>query len=171
MTCRRSTAKCNIFRYSMFYIPKGLHWFYPSINSAQAITIVDEYDQEQEMYCSFVLWASGLGQVPFSRAVLETIEEQKNNRAIHVNERLQVIGGGGNLYAMGDCAHLTPEPLSNHIESLFEVRKDKRNNGLVNLGDALSRLRSNKQRLPLPRPRGRSEASKMRCHTFLQFCW
>lgn len=90
------------------------------IASFQDITIVDSNNSSRNIPYGLVLWASGIGNVPFVTKLLKTIDAQKGNRVVKVNERLQLIGVP-DVYALGDCAMLSPKPMANDAERLFQV--------------------------------------------------
>eukprot|EP00922_Rhytidocystis_sp_ex-Travisia-forbesii_P063566 GHVS01094549.1.p1 GENE.GHVS01094549.1~~GHVS01094549.1.p1 ORF type:complete len:612 (+),score=98.56 GHVS01094549.1:249-1838(+) len=67
---------------------------------------------EETIPYGFVVWASGVGQVPLSRTILSQIPEQSTNRLLHVDAQLAVKGcEHGTVFALGDCSYLSPPPL------------------------------------------------------------
>ncbi|EEA07008.1 NADH dehydrogenase, putative [Cryptosporidium muris RN66] len=75
--------------------------------------------EENIPYGVFV-WASGASPSELTKHICETIPEQsKNPRAINVDEKLRVIGLQY-VYALGDCALVTPKKLSSSWESIFQ---------------------------------------------------
>lgn len=44
-------------------------------------------------------------------------------RVLRVDENLRMIGAESNIYGMGDCTYLTPQPLGNYIDWLYDVSK------------------------------------------------
>eukprot|EP00920_Eleutheroschizon_duboscqi_P016070 GHVT01037858.1.p1 GENE.GHVT01037858.1~~GHVT01037858.1.p1 ORF type:complete len:366 (-),score=90.22 GHVT01037858.1:486-1583(-) len=65
-----------------------------------------------------VLWASGLGQVALAQKLLEHIPAQAGNRVLAVDDRFRVAGTRG-VYAVGDCAALTPKKLEDVAEQIY----------------------------------------------------
>lgn len=88
----------------------------------QAIHIVDDRGQTQQLPYGFVLWASGVGQVPFIKRILSTVDGQKGNRIMKVNEKLQILGMP-NCFAMGDCTWLEPRSLAANADKLYAMAK------------------------------------------------
>lgn len=72
----------------------------------------------------FVLWASGVGQVPLVRKLLEERlrEVQKRSptplRALPVDENLRLLGVE-DVFAMGDCAQVVPKSLAEATDELW----------------------------------------------------
>merc|ERR1719204_2210584 len=90
----------------------------------KSIQMVLPSGETQEMPCGFVLWASGIGQVPFSKLMMSKIPSQQNNRpaVINVDEKLRIKGvPRGNVFALGDCSFLAPSKLSDHVDELYET--------------------------------------------------
>lgn len=88
--------------------------------SDKAITIADSKNKSHEIPYGFVLWASGTGNLPFVRHLLSTIQAQKGNRVMKVNERLQLIGMPG-VYAMGDCSIFSPKPIADDAVKIHKM--------------------------------------------------
>lgn len=72
----------------------------------------------------FVLWASGVGQVPLVTKLLqERLQDvQKLSptplRALPVDERLRLLGVE-DVFAMGDCAQIVPKSLAEAADDLW----------------------------------------------------
>eukprot|EP00921_Rhytidocystis_pertsovi_P018229 GHVQ01028769.1.p1 GENE.GHVQ01028769.1~~GHVQ01028769.1.p1 ORF type:complete len:671 (+),score=84.46 GHVQ01028769.1:176-2188(+) len=73
---------------------------YVAGDSATAIT--------ENIPYGFIVWASGVGQVPFVKKLLSKIDEQKQNRLLVVDPQLRVKGCD-NVYALGDCSRIEPQ--------------------------------------------------------------
>lgn len=72
----------------------------------------------------FVLWASGVGQVPLvSKLLQERLPEAPKPlacplRALPVDEHLR-IHGVEDAFAMGDCAQIVPKSLAAAVDDLW----------------------------------------------------
>lgn len=83
-------------------------------------------------YCSqpktvrqgFVLWASGIAQVPLVKKVLQQHLVQAHKRfpvplrGLPVDERLR-LHGVEDVFALGDCAHLLPKSLAAATDDIW----------------------------------------------------
>ncbi|KAH0474837.1 MAG: uncharacterized protein KVP18_003519 [Porospora cf. gigantea A] len=72
-----------------------------------------------------LIWASGVGQVPLSKKLMSSIPAQHNVRppVLHVDQSLQLRGAPG-VYALGDCAFLEPQKMSDFAGDLYEQAKN-----------------------------------------------
>ncbi|KAL8452023.1 hypothetical protein Emed_001564 [Eimeria media] len=82
-------------------------------------------DQTKVVRHGFVLWASGIGQVPLVQKLLkERLPEIEGKplppsvRALPVDERLRVHGVK-DVFAMGDCAQIVPKSLAAAADELW----------------------------------------------------
>eukprot|EP01071_Lankesteria_metandrocarpae_P012123 Lankesteria_metandrocarpae@DN5500_c0_g1_i1.p1 len=88
----------------------------------KSICVVSD-GKDQELPCGFVLWASGIGQVPFAKKVMSKIPSQQKNRpaVMNVDQCLRLKGvTGNNVFAFGDCSFMAPTQLAAHADELFE---------------------------------------------------
>eukprot|EP01055_Gregarina_sp_Pseudo9_P005754 Gregarina_sp_Pseudo_9__5753@NODE_846_length_2138_cov_23_896617_g794_i0_p1_GENE_NODE_846_length_2138_cov_23_896617_g794_i0NODE_846_length_2138_cov_23_896617_g794_i0_p1_ORF_typecomplete_len653_score140_92Pyr_redox_2/PF07992_14/1_3e46Pyr_redox/PF00070_27/5_1e03Pyr_redox/PF00070_27/3_4e14HI0933_like/PF03486_14/5_8e02HI0933_like/PF03486_14/1_3HI0933_like/PF03486_14/0_13Thi4/PF01946_17/0_0065Pyr_redox_3/PF13738_6/0_99Pyr_redox_3/PF13738_6/0_46GIDA/PF01134_22/3_2e02GIDA/PF01134_22/0_11Lycopene_cycl/PF0 len=88
----------------------------------QMIHISTKSGEAQSIPYSFCLWASGVGQVQLSKKLMSKIPDQKGNRVMRVRPTLEVIGGD-KVYALGDCAWVTPPSLAANAEKLYQEAK------------------------------------------------
>eukprot|EP00921_Rhytidocystis_pertsovi_P008353 GHVQ01013691.1.p1 GENE.GHVQ01013691.1~~GHVQ01013691.1.p1 ORF type:complete len:595 (+),score=47.53 GHVQ01013691.1:495-2279(+) len=72
----------------------------------------------EEIPYGFVLWASGVAQVPLCKHLMDIIPEQKGNRVLEVNQQLRVLGTN-DVYAMGDCSRMQPRKLQDSAHELY----------------------------------------------------
>eukprot|EP01054_Gregarina_sp_Poly1_P009706 Gregarina_sp_Poly_1__9705@NODE_616_length_7127_cov_52_867989_g472_i0_p2_GENE_NODE_616_length_7127_cov_52_867989_g472_i0NODE_616_length_7127_cov_52_867989_g472_i0_p2_ORF_typecomplete_len452_score45_73Pyr_redox_2/PF07992_14/7_6e49Pyr_redox/PF00070_27/1_6e03Pyr_redox/PF00070_27/9_6e15Pyr_redox_3/PF13738_6/0_19Pyr_redox_3/PF13738_6/0_19HI0933_like/PF03486_14/1_6e03HI0933_like/PF03486_14/0_86HI0933_like/PF03486_14/11Lycopene_cycl/PF05834_12/1_1e02Lycopene_cycl/PF05834_12/0_18Thi4/PF01946_17/0_013GIDA len=70
----------------------------------------------------FCIWASGVGQVPLAQKLLAKIPAQKGNRVMRVDPTLRVLGDE-KIYAVGDCAWVTPPTLSQKADIIYQAAK------------------------------------------------
>lgn len=88
----------------------------------QSICVEDKDKTTKELPCAFVLWASGVGQVPFTKKLLQTIPSQQQNRVLQVDDRLRVRGvAPPSLYGIGDCVMVAPDPLTCYADVLYDA--------------------------------------------------
>eukprot|EP00922_Rhytidocystis_sp_ex-Travisia-forbesii_P071452 GHVS01106627.1.p1 GENE.GHVS01106627.1~~GHVS01106627.1.p1 ORF type:complete len:748 (+),score=191.13 GHVS01106627.1:44-2245(+) len=80
---------------------------------------------EESFPYGFIVWASGVGQVPLSCALLAQLPAaQGKNRVLHVDARLQVKGcSEGTVFALGDCSRVAPAPLQADKELLDSLER------------------------------------------------
>lgn len=86
---------------------------------ADYVHVVDKNKKDIAIPYGSVIWASGVGQVLLAKKLIEKIPEQRNNRVLRVNPFLEVIGGN-KVYAIGDCAHVTPPKLAAVADELYQ---------------------------------------------------
>jgi len=74
------------------------------------------------------VWATGIGPTPLITKIANSIEEQKNNKALVADEYLRVKGiPTHNVYAVGDCLTVTQHKIMDKMVDLFtsaDVDKD-----------------------------------------------
>lgn len=91
--------------------------------SEKTITLMDSDAKTQEMPYGFVLWASGVAPVPFIKKMLDNStlpSVRPGPRWMRVDARLRVMGLPKNIYALGDCAIVTPDQLTSAFDNLYE---------------------------------------------------
>jgi len=88
------------------------------------IEVINPKGDKEELPCGFVLWASGIGQVPFAKKIMSKIACQQGNRpaVMNIDESLRVKGvERKNVFALGDCSFLVPRKLEEQADQLFNV--------------------------------------------------
>eukprot|EP00922_Rhytidocystis_sp_ex-Travisia-forbesii_P060976 GHVS01090451.1.p1 GENE.GHVS01090451.1~~GHVS01090451.1.p1 ORF type:complete len:607 (+),score=58.88 GHVS01090451.1:240-2060(+) len=72
----------------------------------------------EEVPYGFVLWASGVGQVPLCKRLMDLVPGQSGNRVLKVNQQMRVVGAD-DVYAMGDCSWMQPDALADSAPALL----------------------------------------------------
>ncbi|EPR57879.1 non-proton pumping type-II NADH dehydrogenase I [Toxoplasma gondii GT1] len=84
--------------------------------------------EEKEMPCGLLVWASGIKSpkvcLDLARKTAELREAQQQSPVILVDQQMKVRGCEG-VYALGDCCRLSPPPLVQHADTLYEAATAK----------------------------------------------
>ncbi|KAN0019272.1 hypothetical protein ACTFIU_002477 [Dictyostelium citrinum] len=77
------------------------------------------------------IWSTGVGPRKITQKLCNSIESQKNNRAITTDSTLKVLGiPNGNVYAAGDCSTISQTLLMNRINEIFKEADTNNDNQL-----------------------------------------
>ncbi|KEP60205.1 UNVERIFIED_CONTAM: NADH dehydrogenase (NDH2-II) [Hammondia hammondi] len=84
--------------------------------------------EPKEMLHGFVLWASGVGEVPLVKKIIAenfpNVEGKPRLRGLPVDAQLRLLNQP-NVYALGDCAAIAPPRLADAAQELFSKAGDE----------------------------------------------
>lgn len=87
------------------------------------VLIIRDRETEEESLLPFGLcvWCTGIGLNPLCSQLIDVLPEgaQDNKRALKVDKHLRVLGSGGSIFALGDCATVVRPKSMGRAEDLF----------------------------------------------------
>ncbi|GAM24342.1 hypothetical protein SAMD00019534_075170 [Acytostelium subglobosum LB1] len=139
------------------------------------LTVVSKAEKKNvELPFGMCVWATGVGPTALTANFCNSIEEQRNNRAISTDTYFKVIGvPQQNIYAIGDCATVTQQKLLDHLGDLFK-EADENGDDKLSIDELIHLVKNNTKKYPqleafvsvLPEKFAECDANK---DNFLQF--
>nr|AOE43310.1 calcium-binding EF-hand domain-containing protein [Cavenderia deminutiva] len=113
------------------------------------ITVLNKADKKNyTLPFGMCLWATGVGARPLTKKFCDSIDEQKNNRAISTDAFLRACGvNNHNVYAIGDCSTISQTPLINHVVELFK-EADVNGDNKLSIDELVTLVRHHVQKHP-----------------------
>ncbi|KAI9137436.1 hypothetical protein BKA69DRAFT_1128184 [Paraphysoderma sedebokerense] len=106
----------------------------------------DGTESNKELDFGFCLWSTGISMRPIVKKINDHIEDQKNKKALEVDDKLKLLGGG-NVYAIGDCSTMANPKLVERLMVLFS-EADIDRDGRISYDEFVKMAESIKQKYP-----------------------
>ncbi|ORX90509.1 nucleotide-binding domain-containing protein [Basidiobolus meristosporus CBS 931.73] len=104
------------------------------------------------------LWSTGIDMKPITRRLCESLEAQKNKRALETDNRLRVKGiPDGSVYALGDCSTVENPNFVEHMIEYFEAA-DRNHSGTIDFEE----FRLMAEEMSVKHPQTRAHLLKLR---------
>eukprot|EP01069_Polyplicarium_translucidae_P008713 Polyplicarium_translucidae@DN3248_c0_g1_i15.p2 len=91
--------------------------------SEREMTVEGPDGVARDLPYGLVVWASGIGQVPLNKRLIQKLPAQSGNRVLNVDEQLKLVGAPS-VYAIGDCAFVKPPKLQDDVDRLYKEAAD-----------------------------------------------
>ncbi|XP_004365104.1 NADH dehydrogenase [Capsaspora owczarzaki ATCC 30864] len=92
---------------------------------------IDGKDVPKTLNYGMCVWSTGIKQVPLVETIATHLDKSQNHRrALVTDSRLRVIGAGGDMFAIGDCATMAMPHLLTNVKDVFS-EADENNDGVI----------------------------------------
>ncbi|KAF4657330.1 hypothetical protein FOZ61_006351 [Perkinsus olseni] len=135
---------------------------------ASAVVVQDMATQEERRIPFGVcVWAAGIAPRPFTKDLISQLKgcQPENGRLLKTTPYLEVLGGKGDLFAIGDCAGVAEPELLSLAESLFD-EADINQDGKISFEEYKVIYRKIRERFPLLQGAGPEERWKHHADTY-----
>ncbi|KAF4680034.1 hypothetical protein FOZ62_024693, partial [Perkinsus olseni] len=135
---------------------------------ASAVVVQDMATKEEHRIPFGVcVWAAGIAPRPFTKDLISQLKDcqPENGRLLKTTPYLEVLGGKGDLFAIGDCAGVAEPELLPLAESLFD-EADINKDGKISFEEYKVIYRKIRERFPLLQGAGPEERWKHHADTY-----
>ncbi|KAK9728397.1 hypothetical protein K7432_001111 [Basidiobolus ranarum] len=106
---------------------------------------------DKELPFGVCLWSTGIAMRPITKKLCDSLELQRNKRALETDNRLRVKGiSDGSVYALGDCSTVENPNLVERMMDFFEAA-DKNNSGTIDFDEFCDMTQEMSKKYPTTR--------------------
>ncbi|XP_046852844.1 external alternative NAD(P)H-ubiquinone oxidoreductase B1, mitochondrial-like [Xenia sp. Carnegie-2017] len=113
-----------------------------------SLVIMDKMSkQKRNERFGVCVWATGIAPCPLTKKIAQKLPQQNNRHGLVTDKFLRVKGSNGTIYAIGDCAVVEQEKITESIDEWFK-KADKDFDGSLDIDEFTAIMEQAKEKYP-----------------------